>query len=705
MSEEFNKKLKTILESTDLKTDLLDSEINVDSKNCFNHCCSSSSFVFVYLEDKSAFLAININKITKSSESVKDSFQYLTLTASPIGQVKKVLIDPSGTHILLVYDKSLSVVILPIKWGKYDEYEGGNRKIICKTKQFHFKHLNNIIDALWHSLPDDDYIVCLTQILNTQIIQFFSIVNSNMPVKSFNLPNSSSHLLITNEFDLKRSKSNKIDVLTPQSNDNYGFISIEIGSRFEFNNRIAYPIFLLKSNGQINCVLEYENSSDFDVLGLLRLEPYCMDYDDENQVVSFLCIGNQPNCIVLLFKNGQIYNCLFMPSTSGITGSTTFELAANYYDNLNGSESNCESALFVYEIIDVNCEDIDSNTVLTKDLADPFRYFIYHKAGVHSVFIPWLEEAKLSLNNLERFDADDYNESKLSEISNLICTKPIKNDNNLQSIAGLTLINGYGSRTMLLALTNELKFVCTFIYKSEQYDCSLNSGALNESSRNNNNTKNGHEIDSDRFINYIKSILKRDLTIPVIKSDSNASTQKDNDEFISKVINSLKSEYLEKQKLAFNQIYQKTKQLKEQSRGQEEKIKEITSSIDKMNKVKSGLMEKYKILNDKQSILTNRYEELSSQLQTQMSVLTESERNMKSELNQMKPTLKSFENKINQTKTALVSNLKDLELERDKSQEYSKDELKQIKELINDENEKLKELLEKVDKLRIAVKN
>jgi hypothetical protein len=40
--------------------------------------------------------------------------------------------------------------------------------------------------------------------------------------------------------------------------DNHGFISIEIGSRFEFNSRIAYPIFLLKSNGQINCVLEYE---------------------------------------------------------------------------------------------------------------------------------------------------------------------------------------------------------------------------------------------------------------------------------------------------------------------------------------------------------------------------------------------------------------------------------------------------------------
>jgi hypothetical protein len=77
MSEEFNKKLKTILESTDLKTDLPDSDINVDSKNSFNHCCSNSSFVFVYLEDKSTFIAININKVTKSSESIKDSFQVI----------------------------------------------------------------------------------------------------------------------------------------------------------------------------------------------------------------------------------------------------------------------------------------------------------------------------------------------------------------------------------------------------------------------------------------------------------------------------------------------------------------------------------------------------------------------------------------------------------------------------------------------------
>ena len=51
-----------------------------------------------------------------------------------------------------------------------------------------------------------------------------------------------------------------------------------------------------------------------------------MDYDDENQIVSFQCVGNQPNCIVLLFKNGQIYHCLFMPSTGIKTSAVPEEV-------------------------------------------------------------------------------------------------------------------------------------------------------------------------------------------------------------------------------------------------------------------------------------------------------------------------------------------------------------------------------------------
>ena len=39
-----------------------------------------------------------------------------------------------------------------------------------------------------------------------------------------------------------------------------------------------------------------------------------MDYDEDQQVISFISAGNQPNCVALLLKNGQIFHCVFIPS-------------------------------------------------------------------------------------------------------------------------------------------------------------------------------------------------------------------------------------------------------------------------------------------------------------------------------------------------------------------------------------------------------
>jgi hypothetical protein len=35
-------------------------------------------------------------------------------------------------------------------------------------------------------------------------------------------------------------------------------VNIDIGSQFEYNEKLAYPIFLLKINGQVDCVIEYD---------------------------------------------------------------------------------------------------------------------------------------------------------------------------------------------------------------------------------------------------------------------------------------------------------------------------------------------------------------------------------------------------------------------------------------------------------------
>jgi hypothetical protein len=50
----------------------------------------------------------------------------------PLGKFKKLLINEAGTKILLIYDKSLTVIELPATYGKFDQYDGSKLNIICK---------------------------------------------------------------------------------------------------------------------------------------------------------------------------------------------------------------------------------------------------------------------------------------------------------------------------------------------------------------------------------------------------------------------------------------------------------------------------------------------------------------------------------------------------------------------------------------------
>jgi hypothetical protein len=35
-------------------------------------------------------------------------------------------------------------------------------------------------------------------------------------------------------------------------------VNIDMGLRFEYNDKLAYPIYILKENGQVDCLIEYE---------------------------------------------------------------------------------------------------------------------------------------------------------------------------------------------------------------------------------------------------------------------------------------------------------------------------------------------------------------------------------------------------------------------------------------------------------------
>lgn len=73
------------------------------------------------------------------------------------------------------------------------------------------------------------------------------------------------------------------------------------------------------------------------------------------------------------------------------------------------------------------------------------------------------------------------------------------------------------------------------------------------------------------------------------------------------VINSLKTEYLEKQKKAFNEIQKKRKYLRELDANEREKLKEIMTKIQRLSENKQRIVDRYSDLNERQIYLAKKY--------------------------------------------------------------------------------------------------
>lgn len=72
------------------------------------------------------------------------------------------------------------------------------------------------------------------------------------------------------------------------------------------------------------------------------------------------------------------------------------------------------------------------------------------------------------------------------------------------------------------------------------------------------------------------------------------------------VINSLKTEYLEKQKKAFNEIQKKRKYLRELESNEKEKLKDIMTKILNLSENKKKILDRYNDLNERQNCLAKK---------------------------------------------------------------------------------------------------
>lgn len=141
--------------------------------------------------------------------------------------------------------------------------------MILRSTRLNVSKNLDIIDALWHSTTSRDTNVafCLTSdnYLRFFRIGVFSGTSGTTQFKEFHLEKSYSHQ--TSLSSKRTNQSNTyINILKKFINRfilAFKIISIEIGAKLRYCDKFAYPIFALKSNGQVECVIEYEQFSLF----------------------------------------------------------------------------------------------------------------------------------------------------------------------------------------------------------------------------------------------------------------------------------------------------------------------------------------------------------------------------------------------------------------------------------------------------------
>lgn len=642
-----------------------------------NLCCTNSSFLFLYIEQAASFLALSFSRLCKTidNKSVTNSIQRLSVNASPVGKFKKCLMNNAGTYILVVYDKCLYVVELPSKWGKYEQYNGGSANTMCKSTRL--SHSSDIEDAIWHIRTDQNRVVCLTK---DNFIRIYNCENFKSSIKEYHLQS------IFYEPNYTESKTNR----DSKSNDQK--VNIDMGMKFTFNGKPAFPIYVLKSGGQIECLIDYESTSSFEFLGELQLSPSSNVLEDV-QVISIMCLPVHPNCIVVQLKDFTVYHCLFMPKIKHFLFN---EDGQQDYNDEN-TDYNNDAVLYIYERVNINLSNTIQDTKFIKDPSNSSRYFIMHLGGVHSVYLPWLERLQVCYLNDTNLNSVDFDELKSCEFTHLISTRPFSEKKSDSFLVGVGVLYGFGNTSnVLIGINNRAGFICANVQMTSMYEKAKNQMITVTGGKEEN-------ITDDEFNKYISGILKRQYNLPILNAE-NVENLSENELnlFMKQIINLIRFEYIEKQKLVMIEFQKRSKLLKQQEQLQMNIVKEINEKTEALTRKKSELVYNFEKYQQKELNLKKNIENSFNKLLHKRPILmNEKEKSVYKEIKHLKQETKDFEFQIKENKL-LMNRTESISLQPETVIDPS--EVDQLRNLIKNQNDKMKLLMQKIEKLKVAVK-
>ncbi|XP_049310430.1 nuclear pore complex protein Nup88 isoform X1 [Bactrocera dorsalis] len=603
--------------------------------------------LYAWDSEECCLLAVNWRLAAlEGFEAVK--YQNLIPSVPQSFQVERVVASSEGSLIALAGARGVTVLELPRRWGKDGLFMEGKEKITCRAFNLDSLLFSNnphleLRQLRWHPFsPTDSHLLVL---LSDNTIRVYD--NSTLrhvwkvgpvPMKSDNNLNSSlPTALLLGEFavdfdiapavapkeDAVLNSSTTInnnttkDVLNHSRNLSKAFNETVAGNQKNAQNseRIEWPIIVLRENGNIYVLMAGLDSHKPRLQGPLTITPQSNDnYGLESCAI--LVIPSLPPTLVIAEANGTLHHALFLEAEEA--DESFNEVDASLI--IHPSEYTIHVLETVLLELGLPKDDPKSKTYncpihLKRDYINEMRYFAYHNAGLHAITINFISE-------LQRFVESDVDSdiSPLSIASNaeyIVCTKIDASERInavlgfvlLQMPSGVVLLLGSGE-VISLKLIIDPKILVETVKIKEETDKSLPKlEAKSELDR----------MLEPSFVDHIKSMLKRDVTQPILSVDKTSTPNpQECYELLTQAIEVLRTQYLKRHELVRAEITKRVNTIKLRKEQQEHEIADLEKERENIRETAHRLAERFEEISDQQEIITKKCQHLVRQAHTRL---------------------------------------------------------------------------------------
>ncbi|XP_053951323.1 nuclear pore complex protein Nup88 [Anastrepha ludens] len=574
-------------------------------------------------------------------------YQSLTPSMPQSFQVERVVASTEGSLIALAGARGVTVLELPRRWGKDGLFMEGKEKITCRATNLDALLFSNnphleLRQLRWHPFsPTDSHLLVLLsdntiRVYDNSVLRHVWQVGP-VPMKSDSSLNSSlpTALMLGDlsvDFDIAPAVALRDEGILNSStmtNNNTARDSLNhsrslsrhlnestTGNKnIQNSERIEWPIVVLRENGNIYVLMAGLDSQKPRLQGPLTIRPQSSDnYGLDSCAI--LVIPSLPPTLIIAESNGNLHHALFLEAEEA-------EESFNEVDiNLDIHPS--EYTVHVLETVMLELglpkDDPKSKTYncpihLKRDYINEMRYFAYHNAGLHAITINFISE-------LQRFiesdvDSDISPLSIASHAEYIVCTK-IDASERINAVLGFVLLQMPSGVVLLLSsgeiislkLIIDPKILVESVKLKEETEKSM--------------PKLEAESELDRmlepsFVDHIKSMLKRDVTQPILSVDKTSTpTPQESYELLAQAIEVLRTQYLMRHEQVRGEITKRVNTIKLRKEQQEREIADLEKERENIRETAHRLAERFEEISDQQEIITKKCQHLVRQAHTRL---------------------------------------------------------------------------------------